>query len=69
MIEAVRAAAQAHARSWEALVPDPLTVDRSAEAAEEAAFAAMAVAKQRLHDHIRATYGVSVRDLANLALV
>jgi len=69
LVEAVRAAARIHATSWEALVPDSFMVNFAAEADEEAAFAEMAEAKRRLRDHICETYGVSIRELANLAVV
>lgn len=69
LVAAVRAAAQVHAASWEALVPDSFTVNFAAEAVEEAAFDTMAEAKRRLRDHICDTYGVSIRELANLAVV
>jgi len=69
LVRAVRLAARAHAISWEAMVPDSFTVDLTAEAGEEAAFADMAEAKRRLRDHICDTYGVSIRELANLAIV
>ena len=69
LVEAVRAAARAHAESWEALVPDRFVVNLAAEAQEEAAFEDMAAVKRRLRDHICDTYGVSIRELANLATV
>lgn len=69
LVAAVRAAARVHAASWEALVPDSFTVNFAAEAVEEAAFADMAEAKRRLRDHICAVYGVSVRELGDLAVV
>lgn len=69
LVEAVRAAARVHAVSWEALVPDRFEVNLAAEAEEEAAFADMAEAKRRLRDHICEVYGVSIRELANLATV
>ena len=64
----VRRAAAAHNQSWEALVPDQFTVDLRAEAAEERAYLAMAAEKARLRDHICATYGISIRELASLAM-
>ena len=69
LVEAVRAAALVHADSWEALVPDSFVVNLSAEAEEEAAYDDMAEAKRRLRDHICEVYGVSIRELANLATV
>ena len=69
LVEEVRAAARVHAASWEALVPDSFVVNLAAEAQEEAAFDDMAEAKRRLRDHICDTYGVSIRELANLATV
>ena len=69
LVEAVRAAARTHAASWEALVPDSFVVNLAAEAHEEAAFEDMAAAKRQLRDHICEVYGVSIRELANLATV
>lgn len=68
LVAAVREAARAHNSSWEALVPDPFTVNFSAETAEEAAYADMARAKAALRDHICHTYGITARELASLAL-
>lgn len=68
LVGEVRAAARAHASTWEALVPDSFRVDLRAEAAEEAAYLEMAAAKARLRDHICATYGISIRELASLAM-
>ncbi len=67
MVEAVRVAARAHDASWQALVPSSFVVNVDAEADEDSAFAAMADAKRRLQEHVVATYGVSIRELANLA--
>lgn len=67
LVAEVRAAARAHNDSWEAMVPDAFTVNPAAEAAEEAAYADMAVAKRALRDHICRTYGISIRELASLA--
>ena len=67
LCEAVRQTARKHALTWEALVPSSLIVDFGHEAAEEAAYAEMAVAKAALRDHICATYGLSIRELASLA--
>ena len=68
MVDAVRAAARIHNSTWEALVPDSFTVNLAAERAEELAYADMAVIKQQLRDHICATYGISIRELASLAM-
>lgn len=68
IVAAVRRAAAAHNLTWEALVPDQFTVDLSAEAAEERAYLAMTREKERLRDHICATYGLSIRELASLAM-
>lgn len=53
--------------TWEALVPDQFTVNLLAEAAEEHAYIAMAAEKERLREHICATYGISIRELSSLA--
>jgi hypothetical protein len=68
LVEVVRSAARAHSMSWEALVPDQFTVNFAHEAAEEAAYDAMAAAKAALRDHICDTYGITARELASLAL-
>ena len=68
LVAAVRRAAAAHSLSWEAMVPDQFTVNLLAEAAEERAFQAMAAEKARLRAHICATYGLSIRELAGLAM-
>lgn len=68
LVAAVRRAAALHNATWEALVPDQFTIDLRAEAAEEQAYLAMAAEKQRLRDHICATYDISVRELASLAM-
>lgn len=68
LVAAVRAAAAVHHSSWEALVPDAFTVNAAAEAQEEAAYAEMAAAKRRLRDHICRVYGISIRELASLAM-
>ena len=67
LVSEVRAAAERHRTTWEALVPDHFTVNLIAEPAEEEAYAEMAEAKHRLRDHICATYGLSVRELISLA--
>jgi hypothetical protein len=68
LVEQVREAALRHNRTWAELVPDEFTVNLAAEAAEEAAYAEMAIAKAALRDHICDTYGISARELASLAL-
>lgn len=68
LVEAVRETARKHAVTWEALVPSTFLVDFAHEAAEEAAYAEMARAKAALRDHICETYGLSVRELASLAI-
>jgi hypothetical protein len=68
LVAVVRAAAAVHNATWESLVPDPFTVNAAAEAEEEAAYAEMAAAKRALRDHICATYGISIRELASLAM-
>jgi hypothetical protein len=67
LVAEVRAAATRHRLTWEAMVPDPHTVDLAHEPAEEAAYAEMAQVKRRLRDHICATYGLSVGELISLA--
>lgn len=68
LVAAVRAAARAHNKTWEALVPDAFTINLAAEAAEERAYADMAEAKHALRNHICHLYGISARELASLAL-
>lgn len=68
LVEAVREAARLHNSSWEALVPDAFTVDLTFEAAEERAFADMAVTKSALRAHICHVYGISIRELSSLAM-
>lgn len=67
LVDAVRDAAHRHDLAWRALVPDRFTVNSAAEAAEEAAYADMARAKHALRDHVHATYGVTIEELAQLA--
>lgn len=67
LVAEVRSAAARHRLTWEAMVPDPHTVDLTHEPAEEAAYAEMNAAKRRLCDHICATYGLSVDELIGLA--
>jgi uncharacterized protein len=67
LVQAVREAAQRHNLTWEALVPECLTINLAAEAAEEEAYAEMAEAKRALRDHICTIYGISLRELASLA--
>lgn len=68
LVANVRAAAAVHAASWEALVPDSFTIDLSWEQAEQDAYDAMAAEKAVLRAHICETYGLSVRELASLAV-
>ncbi|MBB5713895.1 hypothetical protein [Sphingomonas aerophila] len=68
LVESVRAAARVHNRTWEALVPDAFTVNLAAEAEEERAYEEMAAAKHALRDHICHVYGLSIRELASLAM-
>ena len=68
LVAAVRAAAAVHRVSWEALVPDSFVIDLGMEAAEEDAYAAMAAEKAKLRRHICETYGLSIRELASLAM-
>lgn len=65
---AVRDAARRHNLTWNVLVPDRFTVNHDAEAAEEIAYAEMVVAKRALRDHICVVYGISVDELASLAM-
>ena len=67
LVQAVREAAQRHNLTWEVLVPECLTINSAAEAAEEEAYAEMAEAKRALRDHICTVYGISLRELASLA--
>jgi hypothetical protein len=67
LVQLVRAAALHHATSWEALVPNAFEINLEAEAAEEAAYADMTLAKRALRDHICAVYGISLRELSSLA--
>jgi hypothetical protein len=67
LVAAVRDAAARHNLTWEALVPDAYRVDHAHEEAEELAYAEMEAAKDRLRDHICATYGISFRELTSLA--
>ena len=68
LVNAVRTAARAHNMTWEAMVPDAFTVNLLAEAAEERAYLEMARHKARLREHICHTYGISIRELASLAM-
>jgi urocanate hydratase len=68
LVAAALDATRAHGSSWGALVPDAFTVNDAAEAAEEAAYAAMAAAKARLRDHVHATYGITLQQLCSLAM-
>ncbi|MDQ2878135.1 MAG: hypothetical protein M3R41_03540 [Pseudomonadota bacterium] len=68
LVSQVRAAAKAHNATWEALVPDRFQINLAAERAEEDAYAEMAAAKAELRAHICRTYGISIRELASLAM-
>jgi hypothetical protein len=68
LVEAVREAARRHNKTWETLVPDAFRVDLAHEEAEELAYAEMAAAKRALRDHICETYGITIRELASLAM-
>jgi len=68
LVAAVREAARRHNLTWEALVPSHHHVDLAHEEAEERAYAEMAAAKAALRDHICTTYGITVRELASLAM-
>ena len=68
LVANVRAAAVVHAASWEALVPDRVTIDLSQEQAEQDAYDAMAAEKAVLRRHICDTYGLTIRELASLAM-
>jgi hypothetical protein len=67
LVAAVREAAARHNLTWEALVPDAFRIDHAHEEAEELAYAEMESAKDRLRQHICATYGISHRELTGLA--
>jgi hypothetical protein len=66
LVAAVRDAAVRHRIAWGELVPTPHLVNHHAEDAEEAAYAEMEAAKQRLRDHICALYGISAAELCSL---
>jgi len=68
LVAAVRAAAAVHRTTWEALVPDSFVIDLSMERAEEEAYVAMETEKAALRRHICETYGLSIRELASLAM-
>lgn len=68
LVAAVRAAAAVHRVTWEAMVPDSFVIDLRMESAEEDAYAAMAAEKAKLRRHICETYGISIRELASLAM-
>jgi chromosomal replication initiation ATPase DnaA len=68
LVSLVREAALKHNITWAELVPDEFTINLAAEAAEEHAYAEMAIAKAALRDHICDTYGISIRELASLAM-
>ena len=69
LVTVVREAAKKHNVTWGMLVPAPDKVNDSAEPIEEAAFQELAAAKHELRQHICETYGISVTELANLAIV
>ena len=69
LVTVVREAAKKHNVTWGMLVPAPDKVNDWAEPIEEAAFQELAVAKHELRQHICETYGISVTELANLAIV
>jgi hypothetical protein len=68
LVDQVRDAARRHNKTWENLVPDEFRVDFAHEEAEELAYAEMATAKRALRDHICETYGLTIRELASLAM-
>ena len=68
LVARVRAAAAVHAASWDAPVPDRLTIDLTQEQAEEDAYAAMAAEKAVLRRNICETCGLSIREPASLAM-
>jgi hypothetical protein len=68
LVDQVRDAARRHNKTWENLVPDEFRVDFEHEEAEELAYAEMATAKRALRDHICETYGLTIRELASLAM-
>ena len=66
LVAAVRDAAARHRIAWGELVPTPHAINHAAEPAEEAAYADMEAAKQRLRDHICDWYGISAAELIGL---
>ena len=68
LVDRVREAARRHNQTWDNLVPDAFRVDFAHEEAEELAYAEMSAAKRALRDHICETYGLTVRELASLAM-
>ncbi|MDV3458998.1 hypothetical protein RZN05_18515 [Sphingomonas sp. HF-S4] len=66
LVAAVRAAAARHRLAWGELVPSLHEINHDAEPAEEAAYAEMEAAKQRLRDHICDLYGISPAELCSL---
>lgn len=68
LVALVRETAARHNMSWEALVPPSFEVNLAAEAAEEEAYAEMALAKRALRDHICEVYGISICELSSLAM-
>ncbi|MBW8743741.1 MAG: hypothetical protein JF628_05265 [Sphingomonas sp.] len=68
LVAAVQAAARGHNLTWQALVPSLEHVDFAHEEAEDRAYAELAAAKHALRDHICETYGITIRELAGLAM-
>lgn len=68
LVAAVHAAARRHNLIWEALVPSHDFVDFAHEEAEDCAYAELAATKRALRDHICETYGITIRELASLAM-
>lgn len=67
LVAEVRAAAARHRIAWGELVPTAHLVNHAAEAAEDAAYAEMEAAKQKLRDHICALYGITAAELCSLS--
>ena len=69
LVTFIREAAKKHNVTWGMLVPAPDKINDWAEPIEEAAFRELAAAKHELRQHICEMYGISVTQLANLAIV